>query len=68
VDAFLHTQDVIIQPQLINIAKVKDMMKELSLPNGLDLPPFPTLEFSCLITPITYLVYILQVLLLQSTM
>ena len=49
------------------------MTKELSLPDGLDLPPFPSLEFSRLITPIifskqTYLVYILQVPLLQSTM
>jgi hypothetical protein len=73
VDAFLHAQDGIIQPQLMTIAKVKDMMKELSLPDGLDLPPFPSLEFSRLITPVifseqTYLVYVLQVPLLQSTM
>jgi len=73
VDAFLHAQDGIIQPQLITIAQVKDMMKELSLPDGLDLPSFPSLEFSRLITPIifskqTYLVYILQIPLLQSTM
>ena len=66
VDVFLHSQDSIIQPQLITIAKVKDMMRKLSLPDGLDLPPFPSLEFSRLITPIiiskqTYLVYILQV-------
>jgi hypothetical protein len=73
VDAFLHAQDRIIQPQLITISKVKDMMKELSLPKGLELPPFPSLEFSRLITPIifskgTYLVYTLQVPLLQTTM
>jgi hypothetical protein len=72
VDAFLHAQDGIIQPQLITIAQVKDVMKELSLPDGLDLPPFPSLQFSRLITPITsskqtYLVYILQIPLLQST-
>jgi hypothetical protein len=65
VDAFLHAQDGIIQPQLMTTAKVKDMM-ELSLVDGLELPPFPSLEFSRLITPIifskqTYLV-------LQSTM
>jgi hypothetical protein len=73
VDACLHAQDGIIQPQLITITKVKDTMKELSLPDGLDLPPFPSLEFSRLITPIifskqTYLVYVLQMPLLQSTM
>ena len=43
VDVFLHSQDGIIQPQLISIAQVKDMMKELSLPDGLDLPPIPSL-------------------------
>jgi len=41
VDVFLHAQDGIIQPQFTTIAKVNDMMKELSLPDGLDLPPFP---------------------------
>jgi hypothetical protein len=72
VDAFLHAQDGIIQPQLITISKVKDMT-ELSLPDGLDLPPLPSLDFSRLITPIifskgTHLVYKLHVPLLQSTM
>ena len=73
VDVFLHSQDGIIQPQLISIAQVKDMMKELSLPDGLELPPTSSLEFSFLITPITiskqtYLVYTLQVNFLRSTM
>jgi hypothetical protein len=73
VDAFLHAQDGIMQPQLITISKIKDMMKELSLPDGFDLPTFPSLELSRLITPVifskgTYLVYILQVPLLESTM
>jgi len=72
VDAFLHAQDGTIQPQLITIAKVKDMMRKESLPDGLDFPSFPSLELSRLITPIifsqnTYLVYVLQVPLLQST-
>jgi hypothetical protein len=73
VDAILYAQNFIIQPQLIIIAKVKDMIKELSLPDGLDLPPFPSLEFSRLINPIifskqTYLVYTIQVPLIQSAM
>jgi hypothetical protein len=73
VDAFLHAQDGIIQPQLITVAKIKDMMKELPLPDGLDIPSFPSLEFSRLITPIifsknSYFVYVLQVPLLQSIM
>jgi hypothetical protein len=73
VDAFLHAQDGILQPQLITIAKIKDMMKEEALPDGLDFPSFPSLELSRIITPIifskqSYLVYILQIPLLQSTM
>ena len=70
VDAFLHAQDGIIQPQLITVAKVKEMMREESLPDGLDFPSFPSLELSRLISPIifsknTYLVYVLQIPLLQ---
>jgi uncharacterized UPF0160 family protein len=45
VDAFLHAQDCIIQAQLITIAKIRDMMKEITLPDGLDLPSFPSLSF-----------------------
>jgi hypothetical protein len=72
VDAFLHAQDEVIQPQLITITKVKDMMKEESLPDGIDFPSFPSLELSRLITPIifsqrSYLVYVLQIPLIQST-
>ena len=70
VDAFLHAQDGVVQPQLITIAKVKDMMKSESLPDGLDFPSFPSLELSKLITPVifyqnSYLVYMLQIPLLQ---
>jgi hypothetical protein len=54
VDAFLHAQDGIIQPQLITVAKVRDMMKQITLPDGFDLPSFPSLEFSRLITPIIF--------------
>jgi hypothetical protein len=72
VDAFLHAQNGVVQPQLITITKIKDMMREESLPDGLDFPSFPSLELSRLITPIifsqkSYLVYILQIPLLLST-
>ena len=72
VDAFLHAQEGVIQPQLITIAKIKDMMRKESLPYGLDFPSFPSLELSRLIIPIIfshnfYLVYILQIPLIQST-
>jgi hypothetical protein len=73
VDAFIHAQGGVIQPQLITIAMVKDMMRSQSLSIGLEFPSFPSLELSRLITPIifsqiSYLVYILQVPLLQTTM
>jgi hypothetical protein len=71
VDAFLHAQEGVIQPQLITLTKVKDMMKRESLPDGLDFPSFPSLELSRIITLVTfsqnsYLLYILQIPLLQS--
>ena len=48
------------------------MMRRESLPDGLDFPSFPSLELSRLITPIiysqnSYLVYIFQISLIQST-
>jgi hypothetical protein len=73
VDAFIHAQYGVIQPQLITIANIKDMMRGESMSSGLEFPAFPSLEISHLITSIIffqkfYLVYILQVPLLQSTM
>ena len=72
VDAFLHAQEGVIQPQLITVTKVKGIMKRESLPDGLDFPSFPSLELSKLVTPViysqnSYLVYILQIPVLQST-
>jgi hypothetical protein len=72
VEVFLHALDGTIQPQLITVAKIRDMMKEESLPDGLDFP-FSSLELSRLITPVIfcqkyYLVCVLQIPLLQSTM
>jgi hypothetical protein len=71
--SFLHAQDGVIQPQLITIAKVKYMMRGESLSSGLEFPSFPFLELSRLITTKifsqkSYIVYILQVPLLQTTM
>jgi len=61
VDAFLHAQDRVGQPQLITIAKIKDMMRKEFLPDRLDFLP----ENSPDLTPIifsqnSYLVYIPQ--------
>jgi len=69
---FLHAQDGIIQPQLITMLKLRDMMIKESLPDGLEFPSFSSFELSRLITPIiysqdSYLVYVIQVPLIQST-
>jgi len=70
VDAFLHAQDWVIQPQLITITKIKDMIR-VSLPDGLDFPSFPSLEFldyfSIIYSQNSYLAYIFQIPLIQST-
>jgi hypothetical protein len=72
VEAFLHAQDGVIQPQLITMVRIKEMMRDESLHAGLEFPSFSSLELSRLITPITYsqgsyLVYIIQIPLIQST-
>jgi hypothetical protein len=72
VEAFLHTQDGIIQPQLITMVKIRNMMRKESLPDGLEFPSFLSVELSKLITPIpysqgSYLVYVIQIPLIQST-
>jgi hypothetical protein len=53
VEAFLHALDGVIQPQLITVAKIRDMMEE-SLSDGLDFPSFSSLELSRLITPVIF--------------
>ena len=36
VEAFLHAQDGVIQPQLITMVKIRNMMKQECLPDGLE--------------------------------
>ena len=72
VDAFLHAQDGITQPQLITTVKIKEMMRKDYLPDGLEFPSFSSMELSLIITPIiysqgVYLVYVIQIPLIQST-
>jgi hypothetical protein len=38
VEAFLHAQDGIIQPQFITMVKIRDMMRKESLNDGLEFP------------------------------
>jgi hypothetical protein len=71
VEAFLHAQDGIIQPQLITMVQIKSLMRKESLPDGLEFPSFPSIELSKLINPIiysqgTHLVYVIQLPLKHS--
>ena len=72
VEAFLHAQDGVIQPQLITMVKIRNMMRQESLPDGLEFRSFSSMELSRIITPIiysqaSYLFYIIQIPLIQST-
>ena len=71
VDAFLHAEDGIIQPQLITISKVQEILKRESPPAELVFPLLPISQLSRIITPViysqdSYLVYVLSVPLIQS--
>ena len=71
VDAFLHAQDGIIQPQLITTVKIKEMMRKEYLPDGLEFPSFSSMELSRIITPRiyaqgVYLVYVIQIPLINQ--
>jgi hypothetical protein len=70
VDAFLHTQDGVMQPQLITIDKIRDIMRKESLPCGLDFQTFLSLNcqnYSYYFSQSSYLVHVLQIPLLQAT-
>jgi hypothetical protein len=71
VDTFFHAQNGVLQPQLITVPKITDIMKKESLPDGLDFSSFSSLQFSRIVTPVIYsqkmyLVCVLRVPLLQS--
>jgi hypothetical protein len=44
IDAFVHAEQGILQPQLITAEKIKDFLGTQKLPSGLDYPNFPFLE------------------------
>jgi hypothetical protein len=41
IDAFVHAEKGVLQPQLITAEKIKEFMKTQKLPTGLDYPNFP---------------------------
>jgi hypothetical protein len=66
VDAFIHAEQGVIQPQLITIEKIKNLLRTQRLPNGLDYPNLPFSDLQKIITPHTYahkqfLLYVIEI-------
>ena len=73
IDALVHEEQGILQPQIITTEKIKSIVVKLKLPSGLDYPSFPFSEFQKNVTPRAYsyksfLVYTLDITLLSSTL
>jgi hypothetical protein len=69
---FIHAEQGTLQPQLITTEKIKNLLGNQKLPNGLDYPNLPFPELQKIITPNTYsykpyLVYILEIPLFSPT-
>ena len=72
VDTLVHAEQGTLQPQVITIEKIRNIMMKQNLPSGLDYPALPFSEFQKIVTPHTYsynqyLVYVLDVPLLTPT-
>jgi hypothetical protein len=71
-EAFVHAEQGILQPQLMTAEKMKDLVATQKLPPGLDYPNLPFSELSKIITPrmytyTKYLVYVLEIPLFSPT-
>jgi hypothetical protein len=71
-DALVHAEQGTLQPQLITAAKIRELIKEQTLPSGTDYPNFPLSELSKIIIPNIYshkqyLVYVLEIPLFSPT-
>jgi hypothetical protein len=71
-EAFVHAEQGSLQPQLLTLRTVRDIVSKQTLPQGLDFPNFPTSELSRLIVPHAYvyqlyLVYVIEIPLLLPT-
>jgi hypothetical protein len=71
-EAFVHAEQGILQPQLMTAEKMKDLLATQKLPPGMDYPNLPFAELSKIVTPKMYsykkyLVYILEIPLFSPT-
>jgi hypothetical protein len=73
IDAFVHAEQGILQPQLITYEKIRSLLETQKVPLGLRYPNFPFHELQKLIYPHTYshkqyLVYILEIPLFSTNL
>jgi hypothetical protein len=71
VETFVHAEQGMLQPQLITVEKIKNLVITQKLPSGTDYPNFPFPELSKIIIPNIYsykqyLVYVLEIPLFSS--
>jgi hypothetical protein len=72
IDAFVHSEQGTMQPQLITAEKIRNLVKNQNLPTGTDYPLLPFSELSKIITPNVYsykqyLLYALEIPLFSPT-
>jgi hypothetical protein len=72
IEAFVHAEQGVLQPQLITVQKIRNLVTVQKLPPGTDYPNFPLPELSKIIIPHIYsyrrfLVYVLEIPLFSPT-
>jgi hypothetical protein len=72
IDVYLHAQDGILQPQIITIQKIREVLTQQAMPESTMFPPFSSAELISLIKPIIYtqgpyLVYVVKIPLILET-
>jgi hypothetical protein len=66
IEAFVHAEQGVLQPQLITVQRIRNLVRMQKLPPGTDYPNFPLPELSKIIIPHIYsyrqfLVYVLEI-------
>jgi hypothetical protein len=72
IDVYLHAQNGVLQPQIITIQKIREVLTQEAMPESTMFPPFSSAELISLIKPIIYtqgqfLVYVVKIPLILET-
>lgn len=72
IDVYLHAQDGVIQPQIVTIQKIQEVLALQTMPDSTMFPPFSSPELLSLIKPTiytqgSYLIYSVKVPLVSET-